>query len=729
MLNARRYSDGVIVKEVLKGNRDRFDGLVERHLPAVYATALAHTRNSADAEDVVQDTFLSAFTALDKLRSPGRFGPWVITIARNTSLKHLRRKRMTDNTAEEAPDGESPISSAQRKEFGVFLSEAIAELPEGDREAILLHYFSGKSAREVAHALGVSRAAVLKRLERGRARLGKSLLDRLGDEQTVREALSPSIHRVTRVIAVAAVAWETSKSITAGSVFAASLSVLPKASTVAAGLAGVGFTVVVGWNYLKSDGVEHVEAVPEPLTPSSVVVAVQSSEDAPETIAVPAASVQQEPGFLLAAQTESTTETEIVATTTSDEPESTTSKEATDLYATIDGFWDFTLEQDGVDMGDFGRVELSGAGGGLHVLSVEGSTLDFIRSVVRTGRHVEIALEDADFNSGTLVGDFNEALTELILDGVSHTNLEGEWVEISLRMVGTRVSADDFSREDKIEAFKLTLFDLFGILKVYAGDHNGQYPEELGALYPRYVSDEATILSNATRSLIYRRPPSLGFEEDIQVAIEEALAETDPGALMDIEYYLQDLWGQFYLKKVPVLESMHQVLDVRVQVSDAGKITEVKSTADAESGGTVSNTMARSLNASCMNNMKQMGIACKMFTNTQVVNLMPPGLRTLYPNYIIDVRILTCPGTKPGTESYELLFPATNVAYIQKLGRQVEGLSADADEALLQSKVPFALELQDCNGLGGRNILYLDGHVTLHEDGEWESIVEPYWQR
>ena len=286
MLKKRSHSDGVIVREVLKGDRERFDGLVERHLPAVYATALAHTRNSADAEDVVQDTFLNAFTALDRLRSPGRFGPWVITIARNTALKHLRRKKVTGETAEETSGGESPLSSAQRKEFGVFLSEAIAELPEGHREAILLHYFSGKSAREVARTLGISRSAVLKRLERGRARLGKHLLDRMGDEETVRDALRPSIHRVTRSIAAAAVTWEASKSLTAGSVLAASLSVLPKAGTVAACLAGMGFMAVVGWNYLKGDAVEQVEAVPEPV--QAIFVAADTSQEEAQAAEEPA---------------------------------------------------------------------------------------------------------------------------------------------------------------------------------------------------------------------------------------------------------------------------------------------------------------------------------------------------------------------------------------------------------------------------------------------------------
>ena len=74
MLKKRPNSDGVIVREVLKGDREQFDGLVERHLPAVYAPALAHTRHAAAAEDVFQDTFLNACTALDRQRPPGGFG-------------------------------------------------------------------------------------------------------------------------------------------------------------------------------------------------------------------------------------------------------------------------------------------------------------------------------------------------------------------------------------------------------------------------------------------------------------------------------------------------------------------------------------------------------------------------------------------------------------------------------------------------------------------------------
>ena len=727
MLKKRSNSDGVIVREVLKGDRERFDGLVERHLPAVYATALAHTRNAADAEDVVQDTFLNAFTALDRLRAPGRFGPWVITIARNTALKHLRRKRVAAETAEETPGEESPLSSAQRKEFGVFLSEAITELPEGDREAILLHYFSGKSAREVAQALGVSRSAVLKRLERGRARLGKHLLDRLGDEETVRDALRPSIYRVTRGIALAAVTWETSKSLTAGSVLAASLSVLPKAGTVAACLAGMGFMAVIGWNYLKSDAVEQVEAVPEPLAASRAEAeSTVQDNNAPEASTVPATPVEQDAELIVAMQTEP--EGEPVAEPVPSESTTTVSEESTEAFTTIDGFWDFAPQQNAALTVYFGRVELSGAGGGLRVLSMEGNALDMIQNIVRAARHVEIKLED-EFNSCTLVGDFNEALTEIILEGVFHTLVADElWEELPLTMVGTRVSAEELSREEQIEAFKITLRNLYDKIKAYAAEHGGEFPEELDALYPQYLSDRSTIESNATRSLVYRRPPSLQFGQDTGEASYFAITETDPDELMKIEYYLQDLWGELFLIKVPVLESVHRELEVHLQVSVRGKVTEVTDAEESETDGTVSEAQARAQNAACSNNLKQIGLACRMFENEQAVKFMPPGFRALHPEYLVDTRILTCPGAEPGTESYELLFPATTAAYMVELASRIEGLSEEVYSSFLRSRIPIVLERHECSGLEGRNILFLDGHVEMLKNGEWESIVEPYLQ-
>lgn len=90
---AIQNSDKQVVRQVLAGRRDRFGILVERHQALVHAVAFAHTKSLADAEDVVQDAFLKAYESLPTLRDPGRFRPWVATIARRTAFSLLRHRQ------------------------------------------------------------------------------------------------------------------------------------------------------------------------------------------------------------------------------------------------------------------------------------------------------------------------------------------------------------------------------------------------------------------------------------------------------------------------------------------------------------------------------------------------------------------------------------------------------------------------------------------------------------
>jgi len=78
------------VRRALGGDSAAFTELVTRHMPAVRAVARACTGNLADAEDVVQEAFLKAWLSLDTLQEPGRFGGWVVTIARNVARSQLR---------------------------------------------------------------------------------------------------------------------------------------------------------------------------------------------------------------------------------------------------------------------------------------------------------------------------------------------------------------------------------------------------------------------------------------------------------------------------------------------------------------------------------------------------------------------------------------------------------------------------------------------------------------
>jgi RNA polymerase sigma-70 factor (ECF subfamily) len=707
MLTIRSQSDGVVIREVLNGDRERFDSLVERHYPAVYATALAYTRNSGDAEDVVQETFLKAFTSLDTLRTPRKFGSWVLTIARNKALTFLRGKKDSDELSDNQMSHDSPLDAAQRTEFYSFLSEAIAELPEGDREAILLHYFSGQSAREVAQSLGVSRSAVLKRLERGRAKLGKHLLKRLGDENSIREDLNLSIRNVTRGIAAASVTWKTSSVFSAGSIFAATTAVLPSAGMAAAAVVGGVFTVAVGWQYLSNDSLDFIEATPEPIERTTTYSSALEPNAVPEEL---------EPSFQLAMQD---VPEEEEGSSEPEEPVEADSETAS--FENIDGAWDFTIAGDGYQGENWGRATLSTVGGQLNVVSEDDPLVLIIQTAILNGRDVTIALEMS--GSGiSLTGQFNEALTKLTLDGTVVDSGSGE-IETPVHIVGTRVSAAVLSRDAQIDQFKAELMAIFNHIEAYKASHSGVYPETLLTLFPHLIDDQSKITPNETRSLAYRIPPPPLQNSEIGNLAAIGMASTEPDEVMEIEAQLAVLWGDFFVKKPAVLESTHRELEIRATITSIGEMTITPiGEAHAESGTARSN----STNAACMNNMKQLGLSCKMFESEQTLGLFPPGWRILYPEYLSDTRVLTCPNAEPGTESYELLIPASNSAFMEDWALEVEELPEGTNSFVLQSKVAFVIETHECSNMAGRNILYLDGHVSFHKDGEWESIIEPY---
>ena len=87
MFNLLKRSDARQVRQVLSGQSEAFGPLVERYLPAVYAVSYAYLGNHADAEDVTQDAFVSAYTSLHTLKEPKKFEGWVVSIARQSASK------------------------------------------------------------------------------------------------------------------------------------------------------------------------------------------------------------------------------------------------------------------------------------------------------------------------------------------------------------------------------------------------------------------------------------------------------------------------------------------------------------------------------------------------------------------------------------------------------------------------------------------------------------------
>jgi RNA polymerase sigma factor (sigma-70 family) len=155
----------------------------------VTAIALAITRDVAASEDIAQEAFLRAWQQLSRLHHHASFLPWLRQITRNLARDWLRAQRhrpLSGEAAEvaigmAADPGLSPAEQLQRGEEEIAAEELISALPAESRETLLLYYREGQSSQQVAQLLGLSDAAVRKRLSRARAAVRAQMLVRFGE--------------------------------------------------------------------------------------------------------------------------------------------------------------------------------------------------------------------------------------------------------------------------------------------------------------------------------------------------------------------------------------------------------------------------------------------------------------------------------------------------------------------------------------------------------------------
>lgn len=154
---------------------------------AVYSYLRFHLSSADAAEDVTSETFLKVFQAADRYDPAlGEPRTWIFRIAQNTLRDHLRRARVRRHVPiglmrDLACAAPSPEERLLWEEEVARLLDAVAELPERDREVVSLRYGSGLDSAAVAEVLGIKEAAVRTRLWRALARL-RVLLDAEGGE-------------------------------------------------------------------------------------------------------------------------------------------------------------------------------------------------------------------------------------------------------------------------------------------------------------------------------------------------------------------------------------------------------------------------------------------------------------------------------------------------------------------------------------------------------------------
>jgi RNA polymerase sigma-70 factor (ECF subfamily) len=199
-----------LVREARGGRYEAFEELVARHERYVYTLALRIVHSAQDAEEIVQETFLSVVEHLKDYREESSFRTWLVRVATNHALKVLRRRRTHhERSLDGAADGdeearplphpefvapwrEEPENVAQRHETRELLTEAMSGLEEKYRLVFLLRDVEGLSTEETAAALGISEANVKVRLLRARLMLRERLTRTLGDP--LRQVLSDHDH-------------------------------------------------------------------------------------------------------------------------------------------------------------------------------------------------------------------------------------------------------------------------------------------------------------------------------------------------------------------------------------------------------------------------------------------------------------------------------------------------------------------------------------------------------
>jgi RNA polymerase sigma-70 factor (ECF subfamily) len=179
--------DNALMKRVAKGDDDAFRQLFERHHRLAYSVIYRQLGVASVAEDLVQEAFLRVYRAAPKYEPTAKFSTWLYTVVTNLCLNYKRdmaRDRLRllsgrsdddanalENMAAAEPD-EQPLDQQER---ALRVQEAIAELPENQRMALILSRYEDKSYEEIAEIMGTTVAAIKSLNSRARETLKEKL--------------------------------------------------------------------------------------------------------------------------------------------------------------------------------------------------------------------------------------------------------------------------------------------------------------------------------------------------------------------------------------------------------------------------------------------------------------------------------------------------------------------------------------------------------------------------
>jgi RNA polymerase sigma-70 factor, ECF subfamily len=192
-LSASELSDEEVIERVLAGDTGLYELLMRRYNQRVYRAVRAVLRDDAEAEDVMQESYVRAFQHLSRFEQRSSFCTWVTRIAVNESLARLEKKKKFTNQFDEEggsvtetleTKAMNPEEAAASGETRGLLESAIMSLPYPYRMVVMLRDVEELNTAEAAQVLELSEDTVKVRLHRARAMLRKELFQRAGAKST-----------------------------------------------------------------------------------------------------------------------------------------------------------------------------------------------------------------------------------------------------------------------------------------------------------------------------------------------------------------------------------------------------------------------------------------------------------------------------------------------------------------------------------------------------------------
>ena len=178
MAEESRLADTELVERCLSGDLGAFEDLYRQHSTRLYNLAFRMVGNAADAEDLLQDIFLTVYRKLESFRGASALGTWLYRLGMNVCLDRLRSKAARQDQATDTLDerlSSAQVTSALGGVSRIDLERAIQSLPDGSRAAFLLHDVEGFDHTEVGQILGVAEGTSKSQVHKARLRIREFL--------------------------------------------------------------------------------------------------------------------------------------------------------------------------------------------------------------------------------------------------------------------------------------------------------------------------------------------------------------------------------------------------------------------------------------------------------------------------------------------------------------------------------------------------------------------------